>query len=76
MSVDVPDILALAQVVKRRDQTLTYFGFDRQEMEAFAQALNGKGIDRIVPIGQALTFNRFWDGYDLLQELTRRVWVQ
>jgi hypothetical protein len=76
LSVDVPDILALAQVVKRRDQTLTYFGFDRQEMEAFAQALNGKGIDRIVPIGQALTFNRFWDGYDLLQELTRRVWVQ
>jgi hypothetical protein len=76
LSVDVPDLRALAGIVHRRDQTLTYFGFDRPEMESFAQGLNGRGIDRIVPIGEALTFNRFWDGYDLLQELTRRVWVQ
>ena len=76
LSIDIPDLPAIAQAVHRRDQTLTYFGFDRQEMESFAILLNGKGIDRIVPIGEALTFNRFWDGYDLLQELTRRVWVQ
>ena len=75
-SVDVPSLSALAAIAQRRDQTLTYFGFDRQEMESFAHGLNGRGIDRIVPIGKALTFNRFWDGYDLLQELTRRVWVQ
>ncbi len=76
LSVDVPDLAAIAAIAHRRDQTLTYFGFDRQEMESFARGLNGRGIDRIVPIGEALTFNPFWDGYDLLQELTRRVWVQ
>ncbi len=76
LSIDLPDLPAIAPIVQRRDQTLTYFGFDRQEMELFAHSLNGRGIDRIVPIGEALTFNRFWDGYDLLQELTRRVWVQ
>ena len=76
LSATVPDLFAIAPIVRRRDQTVSYFGFDRQEMEAFAQILNGRGIDRIVPIGHALTFNRFWDGYDLLQELTRRVWVQ
>lgn len=76
LSVDVPELSALAAIAHRRDQTLTYFGFHSQEMESFAHGLNGRGIDRIVPIGEALTFNRFWDGYDLLQELTRRVWVQ
>lgn len=76
LSVNVPELSSLIEIVQRRDQTLTYFGFDRPQIEAFAHFLNGRGIDRIVPIGQALTFNRYWDGYDLLQELTRRIWVQ
>lgn len=76
LSVDVPDLPSLAPIVRRRDQTLTYFGFERQEMMLLAHSLNGSGLDRIVPVGEALTFNRFWDGYDLLHELTRRVWVQ
>jgi len=75
-SLHLPALSALTAIVERRDQTLTYFGFERQELESLAHSLNGKGIDRMVPIGEALTFNRFWDGHDLLQELTRRVWVQ
>jgi hypothetical protein len=65
---------ALAQMetfISRRDQTMTYFGFETAELTDFAVRLNG--LDRIVPVGQALNFNRFWDGYDLLQELTRHV---
>jgi drug/metabolite transporter superfamily protein YnfA len=61
--------------IERRDQTLTTFGFDEATLRNFARALNGKGIDRIVPMGSALEFSRFWDGYDLLQELTRRVYI-
>ncbi len=61
----------LEQFVTRRDQTLTYFGFDASELEALAARLNG--LDRIVPFGKALNFSRFWDGYDLFQELTRHV---
>ena len=29
------------------------------------------GIDRIVPIGQALDISMIWDGYDLTSSLTR-----
>ena len=29
------------------------------------------GIDRIVPIGQALDINFVWDGHDLNRSLTR-----
>lgn len=63
----------LAPFVARKDQTLTVSGFDGDEVAAFVRAVNGRGIDRIVPFGEALTFGRFWDGYDLLAELTRRV---
>jgi len=30
----------------------------------------------MVPFGQALTFNRYWDGHDLLQSFSRRVFIE
>lgn len=72
----VSDLTDLEPFVCRRDQTLTHFGFEASELSRFARRLNGRGLDRLVPVGQALTFNRFWDGYDLLQEFTRRVYMQ
>ncbi|MEU5944817.1 acyl-CoA reductase [Micromonospora sp. NPDC047465] len=66
------DALAdLAPVVVRRDQTVTHFGFTAQELTSFARALGGRGVDRIVPIGDALNFAATWDGYDLMREFTR-----
>lgn len=66
----------LPPYLSRRDQTLTWFGFASEELRALAQSLNGRAIDRIVPIGQALQFHRFWDGYDLLQEFCRSVHIE
>jgi hypothetical protein len=57
--------------VVRRDQTVTHFGFTAPELTDFARAVAGAGIDRLVPIGEALTFAAVWDGYDLLREFTR-----
>ncbi len=61
----------LAPLVTGRDQTMTYFGFTLDELEAFSRAAGPRGLSRIVPVGKALQFGRFWDGHDLLQELTR-----
>lgn len=67
---------ALISAVHHRDQTLTQFGFDSAELETLVRRLNGRGIDRIVPIGEALHFQHFWDGYDLFQSLSRSIYVQ
>ena len=70
------DALAeLTGFVSRRDQTLTAHGFSHDELTKFARSLHGRGVDRIVPFGQALSFSTLWDGYDLLAELTRTVHV-
>ncbi|UGQ09788.1 hypothetical protein LO772_23145 [Yinghuangia sp. ASG 101] len=61
----------LAPILRRRDQTLSHFGFTRAELAEFAHAAGGRGIDRIVPIGAALSFAPIWDGYDLPHEFTR-----
>jgi hypothetical protein len=69
------DLEQLVEYFDGRDQTLTYFGFEKEAMQSLARKLNGRGLDRIVPIGQALNFHRFWDGYDLMGEMTKRVFV-
>jgi hypothetical protein len=61
----------LVPLIERRDQTLTHFGFTEPELVDLAQALGGRGVDRMVPVGQALAFAAVWDGYDLLREFTR-----
>jgi hypothetical protein len=63
----------LAPRMQRRDQTITHFGFDLAELTEFADACNGRGVDRLVPIGDALAFNNVWDGFDLLGEFSRLV---
>lgn len=65
----------LAQFVRRQDQTLTVFGFTTASTRELAVTINGAGIDRIVPVGEALSFHHLWDGNDLLRSFTRLVHV-
>ena len=68
----VPDVAALAPRLGRANQTLTTFGFDAASLEPFF-ADGAWPPDRIVPVGQALTFSSLWDGLDLFVEFTRRL---
>jgi hypothetical protein len=61
----------LSEQVTARDQTLTYFGFESAELHAFARDVQGRGLDRIVPVGKALDLSHVWDGYDLLESFSR-----
>ncbi|MBB4823659.1 hypothetical protein HNO89_000879 [Sporosarcina luteola] len=56
-----------------KDQTLSYFGFSKEELVEFVEMIPTRGIDRIVPVGQALDFNGVWDGQSFLQSFTREV---
>jgi hypothetical protein len=65
----------ISQFVTRKDQTMGYFGFDVHELKQMVLKNKLKGIDRIVPLGKALDFSHIWDGFDLLRELCREVYI-
>ncbi|MFJ1762634.1 acyl-CoA reductase [Amycolatopsis sp. NPDC088138] len=75
-NAQVDSLSDLVPIVLRKDQTVGQFGFTTEELTAFAYELAGRGVDRIVPFGSALTFSAVWDGYDLLAEFSRLVTVQ
>jgi hypothetical protein len=66
----------VAEFGEQRDQTVTHFGFSADDLRAFAQRAGARGVDRIVPIGEALAFDSTWDGYDLIGDFLRRVTVR
>ena len=69
----------LSQVVElsgEGDQTITHFGFSETELRELGQQAGSRGVDRLVPIGDALAFEPTWDGYDLIGDFLRRVTVR
>ena len=73
---EVGSLIDLVPAMNRQDQTVSHFGFTPAELRAFATELGGRGVDRIVPFGSALTFGAIWDGYDLPSEFTRLTTLQ
>lgn len=69
------DLAEIVPHIRRADQTLATYGIPEAELRGLVAELRGRGIDRIVPFGQALQFNRYWDGYDLLAEFTRKTTI-
>lgn len=61
------DARGLGPWLRPEDQTLVHFGVDSAQLEELADL----GLDRIVPIGDALKFETTWDGTNLMSALTR-----
>ena len=62
-------------VVTEKFQTVTQFGIDVQKLRDEMVSHHLCGIDRIVPIGQAMNIDAIWDGFDLIRTLSRIVKV-
>jgi hypothetical protein len=63
----------LKNIVNRKYQTLAYFGFDHKDLRDLIIKSGLQGIDRIVPFGKTADFNFEWDGYDIIDLLSRNI---
>jgi hypothetical protein len=71
--ISIKNLDELDTVIDDRCQTLTYFGFDIKELKNFVVSNQLRGIDRIVPIGGSLDMDVIWDGYDIIDHLSRTI---
>ena len=67
----ISDLKEIKNNINPKIQTLTYFGFNTSDLKNFIYKEKPHGIDRIVPVGQALEFSELWDGYDLIRNLSK-----
>jgi hypothetical protein len=61
----------IKHIVNEKYQTLTYYGFEKSTLSSFVLTSKLSGIDRIVPIGSAMDISIIWDGFDLVERLSR-----
>lgn len=61
----------LTTIVNRKYQTLSYYGIEKEELANFITHLKPFGIDRVVPIGKTTDFSLTWDGFNLIETLSR-----
>lgn len=72
---DCDDIKELRQFCNdTRCQTIGLIG--KKEAIQPLIDLGIKGVDRVVPIGKTMDFDLIWDGYNLVERLTRTVEIQ
>jgi hypothetical protein len=72
----IESAIQLSSLHHPKVQTICYFGLTKNDLQILIDLSNGEGIDRIVPLGQALNFNYIWDGYNLFDELSKKVFIK
>lgn len=71
---DCDDILEIRDFCNNtRCQTIGYLGEKEKIMPLLVSGI--KGVDRVVPIGKTMDFDFIWDGYNLVERLTRTIKV-
>lgn len=71
MEYNCKDVKDLAVIADESLQTVSYIG----DRECFLPLLESgiAGIDRLVPVGKTMDFSLIWDGYRLIERLTRTI---
>ena len=73
---NIRNINDLKKFITKKCQTVTYFGLNKKQIKSFLLKNNLFGIDRVVPIGKGLNINPIWDGYDVIQSLSRIITLE
>jgi hypothetical protein len=71
LEYDDQNLDALASIVTRKFQTMSYIGFQPEDLREWVLSNGLSGIDRLVPVGRTADFGPIWDGYDLISCLSR-----
>jgi len=68
---NINQIKDLKNFITKKCQTVSYFGFTKDQLKYFLLNNNLLGIDRVVPIGKAPEIDIVWDGYETTKSLSR-----
>jgi hypothetical protein len=63
----------LSGIINRSYQTVSYFGLTKKELGDFIMTAGVTGIDRVVPVGRTADFSLTWDGFELINTLSRSI---
>lgn len=64
----------IAPLMTKPCQTISYFGLNGHDIQKFIIEEGFRGGDRVVPIGKTMDLTFKWDGYDMIDNMSRYVY--
>lgn len=64
----------LSHIITKKFQTLSYIGDISESLNKWVIKNGFSGIDRIVPIGKTSDMTLTWDGYNLIDTMSRKIY--
>ncbi|EGM78223.1 Acyl-CoA reductase (LuxC) [Rheinheimera sp. A13L] len=72
LELQLEDLQQLNPMLTQAHQTLTVWGVDSTALKSWLTSVY-TGLDRVMPVGQALSFSPDWDGVNLIEQFSRKV---
>ncbi|KKL01546.1 acyl-CoA reductase [Rheinheimera mesophila] len=72
LELALTELTQLNPMLSHAHQTLTVWGVDPKQLKAWLTSVH-TGLDRVMPVGQALSFSPDWDGMNLIEQFSRKV---
>lgn len=73
LEYDTPNLSDIIPIITEKFQTLSVLGIESKDIQNFVIENGLSGIDRIVPVGKTADFGLVWDGYDLIESMSREI---
>lgn len=71
--IDTEELRRVFAAAGKKVQTCVYFGAEKELLFDALLESGSLGVDRIVPVGRALDIGVYWDGYDIIGSLSRKI---
>ena len=73
IEINIKNVKDLKKYISEKCQTITQFGFNSNNIKKIIIKENFRGVDRIVKMGMAFEMSNIWDGYDIINILSRKI---
>ena len=65
----------IVPILTKPCQTISYYGIDKAKIKELVLKFGTKGVDRIVEIGDTMNLSFIWDGYNMIEAMTRLIYI-
>ena len=70
---DAEQLEEIVPILGKTCQTVSYLGVSSEEIREIVYKYGVRGVDRIVPVGKTMELMFYWDGYDMVETMSRYV---
>lgn len=66
----------IVPMLSKSCQTIAYLGVEKERIQNIVRINGVRGVDRIMPVGKTMELQFVWDGYDMIETMSRMVKVE